>query len=86
MGGTFPNALCLIAVGAHEDPARSAIDGHKQIASTGLIGHLRQVLDVDVSAPRLIVFKGLPDGFLPFYCRDQILKIFTPSYTALCSA
>ena len=56
--------VCLIAVGAHVDPAPGTINGHKQLAPTGLIGHLWQVLDIDVLEPGLVVFERLLDRFL----------------------
>lgn len=41
-----------------EHPARGAIDGHKQVAAPILIGHLRQILHVDVNKARLVRGKG----------------------------
>ena len=46
------------------DPARGAIDGDVQVAFLLLVGHLGQVLDVDVHVARLIVFEGLVTGVL----------------------
>ena len=49
----------LVAVAAHEDPSRGAVDSHEEVAPVGLIGHLRQVLDVDVQEAGLVLFEGL---------------------------
>ena len=51
--------LGLIAVAAHVDPPRGPVDGNEQVAPMGLVGHLRQVLDVDVQEARLVVLEGL---------------------------
>lgn len=48
-----------VAVDLQEHPARGAVDGHKQVAARGLVGHLRQVLDVDRQEARLVVLEGL---------------------------
>ncbi|KLN52043.1 hypothetical protein VPARA_68440 [Variovorax paradoxus] len=50
--------LALVAIDAHVDPARGAVDGDKQIAPAPFIGHLRQVLDVNVNKTRLVVLEG----------------------------
>ena len=50
--------LALVAIDAHVDPARGAVDGDKQIAPAPFIGHLRQVLDVNVNEARLVVLEG----------------------------
>ena len=51
--------LALIVVQADVHPARGPVDGHKQVATLGLVGHLRQVLDVDVDEAWLVVLEGL---------------------------
>lgn len=38
----------LVALDLNEHPARGAVNGHEQIAPAGLLGHLRQVFDIDV--------------------------------------
>lgn len=48
-----------VVVDAQEDPARGAVDSHEQIAAGRLVGHLWQVLDVDVHKARLVVLEGL---------------------------
>ena len=48
-----------VMVNMQEDPARGAVDGHEQIAAGSLVGHLRQVLDVDVNKAWLVVLEGL---------------------------
>jgi hypothetical protein len=35
-----------VAVDVHENPAGGTVDGDEKIAPRGLVGHLRQVLDV----------------------------------------
>jgi hypothetical protein len=49
----------LVALDLNEHPARSAVIGHEQITPAGLVGHLRQVFDIDVDEPRLVAFAGL---------------------------
>ena len=41
------------------DPARGAVDGGEQVATLVLVGHLRQVLDIDMHKAGGIVFEGL---------------------------
>ncbi len=41
-------AIGLVGIELDEDPARSTVDGNEEIAPCRLVGHLRQVLDVDV--------------------------------------
>ena len=48
----------LVALDLNEHPARGAVSGHKQIAPAGLVGHLRQVFDIDVDEARLVAFEG----------------------------
>lgn len=42
-----------------EHPARCAIDGHEDVATLALVGHLGQVLDIDVHIPGLVGLEGL---------------------------
>ena len=48
-----------VAVDVHENPARRTVDGDEQVASRGLVRHLRQVLDVDVDEAGFVVLEGL---------------------------
>lgn len=48
-----------VGVNADEDPARSPIDGYVEVAALCLVGHLRQVLDVDVYEAWFVVLEGL---------------------------
>lgn len=41
----------LVALDLNEHPARGAVNGHKQIAPAGLVGHQGQVFDIDVDQP-----------------------------------
>ena len=45
-------------IDVQENPARCVIDGHKQIAAGSLVGHLREILDIDVNKARLVVLEG----------------------------
>ena len=49
------SSLCWID--AHKYPACRPIDGNKEVTPPVLIGHLRQVFDVDMQIPRLICFE-----------------------------
>jgi len=49
---------CLVTLDLHKHPARSPVNGHKQVAPAGFIGHLGQVFDIDVDEPRLVAFEG----------------------------
>ena len=49
----------LAGVDAQIDPARGAVDGHEQVASGRLVGHLRQVLDVHMDGARHVVLERL---------------------------
>ena len=51
--------LALVGVDAQEHPACGAVDGHEQVASRRLVGHLRQVLDVHMHEARLVVLERL---------------------------
>lgn len=46
-----------VAINVHEHPAGSAIDGHEEIAPRSLVGHLRQLLNVDMNEARLLVLE-----------------------------
>ena len=50
------SSLCWID--AHKDPAGRPIDGDKEVTPSVLIGHLRQVFDVDMQIARLICLEG----------------------------
>ena len=41
------------------DPARCPVDGHEQVPAPGFIGHLREVLVVDMDKTGLVGFKRL---------------------------
>ena len=67
--------LGLVAVAAHVDPARGAVDGHEQVAPMGLIGHLREVLDVHMQEARGVVLEGLERLDLALDLRLQALEV-----------
>jgi len=48
----------LMTLDLHKHPACGAVDGHKQIAPAGFVGHLGQVFDIDVNKPRLVAFES----------------------------
>ena len=48
----------LVTLDLNKHPAGGAVNGHKQIAPAGLVGHLGQVFDIDVDEPRLVAFEG----------------------------
>lgn len=52
----------LVVLDLHKYPARGAVYGHKQVAPAALVGHLRQVLDVDVQETGLIGLERLVRG------------------------
>jgi hypothetical protein len=54
----------LAASDLQVDPACRTVDGNVQVALLLLVGHLRQVLDVDMHVARLIVLEGLVPGLL----------------------
>ena len=56
----------LVAIAAHEDPPHCSVDRHENIAPVSLIGHLWQVIDVDVQEARLVVLEGLQGLGLAF--------------------
>ena len=49
----------LVRIDADMHPARGTVDGHEEVAALALVGHLGQVLDINVHEARLIVFEGL---------------------------
>ena len=65
----------LVAVDAEVHPARRPVDGDKQIATLGLIGHLWQVFDVDVQEAGLIVLEGFERGWLAFNDRQKAFQV-----------
>jgi hypothetical protein len=65
----------FLAENLHIHPARGAIDADEQIAMRGLVGHLRQILDIDVDEARLIILKGFLRLCRVFRLRDQGLEI-----------
>ena len=66
----------LRGIDSHEDPARRPVDRHEQIAAAVLVGHLGQILDVDVQVAGFVgleaAMRGL--GFL----RLQRLQVAHP--------
>ncbi len=65
-------AIGLVGIELDEDPARSTVDGNEEIAPCRLVGHLRQVLDVDVHKARLVVLEGLFRGGRSAFLLDQV--------------
>ena len=65
----------FLAEHRHIHPARGAIDADEQLAMGGLVGQLRQLLDIDMDKPRLIILKGLLRLCLIFRRRDQGLEM-----------
>jgi len=49
----------LVLCDLHTHPARCPINRHKQVASRGLVSHLRKILDVYLHDARHVAFKGL---------------------------
>lgn len=41
-------ARCLVGLDRHERPTRGVVDGDEKVAAACLVGHWRQVLDVDM--------------------------------------
>ena len=55
---------CRLAVlDCHEYPARSAVDGHEDVAPCALVSHLRQVLHVHMHVTRLVGLERLVRAF-----------------------
>ena len=54
--------LALIGVDVDEHPPRGSVDCNEEVAPAALVGHLGQVLDVDVDEPGLVVLEGLGRG------------------------
>jgi hypothetical protein len=63
--------LGLVAVGAKVHPACGPVDGAEELTPAGLIGHLRQVFDVNVHDAGLVVVEGLLGLDLAFHHRHQ---------------
>ena len=49
----------LVLFDLHKHPVRCPFNHHKQVASRGLVSHLRQILDIDVHKAWRIAFKGI---------------------------
>ena len=49
-----------VGVGVQKNPLGCPVNGNEQVAPGRLVGHLRQILDVDVNEAWLVVFEGLP--------------------------
>lgn len=74
----FMNALASLAGWYLQiDPARGVIDGGVYVALLLLVGHLGQMLDVDLHLPGLIVFEGRVPGFV-------VISGFLPSQFNQC--
>lgn len=52
-------AFGLVAVGAHVDRTRGSVDVHERVATMGLVGYLRQVLDVHVQQGWEVILERL---------------------------
>ena len=52
----------LRRVDAHEDPARRPVDGHEEVAAAVLVGHLGQILDVDVQVAGFVGLEAAVRG------------------------
>lgn len=48
----------LVTLDLKKHPASGAVNGQKQIAPAGLVGHLGQVFDIDMDEPRFVAFEG----------------------------
>ncbi len=61
------------------NPARSTVDGNEEIAPCRLVGHLRQVPDVDIAQARLVVLEGLFSWRAPVpSCSTRLRRSETP--------
>jgi len=49
-----------VGAGVQKNPPGCPVNGNEQVAPGRLVGHLRQILDVDVNEAWLVVFEGLP--------------------------
>jgi hypothetical protein len=59
----------------HVNPARGPVDHHEQIAMRRFIRHLRQILDIDMDATRLIILKGVLWLIVGFWLGSQRLEM-----------
>lgn len=48
----------LVALDLNEHPARGTVNGHERIAPVCFVGHMGQVLDIDVNKHRRVAFEG----------------------------
>ena len=55
----FGTGGCFALLDGNEYPARSPVNGDKQVASLGLVLHLGQVLQIHVKKPGLVALEGL---------------------------
>ena len=73
--------LRLVLVPLQVDPAASPVDGHEQVGAAVLVGHRRQVLDVDMHVARLIILERLLRLVLlalgPWYQRLELRDTMT---------
>jgi len=64
------------------DPTTGPVDGDEEVTAPALVGHLGQVLDVDVDEPGFVVLEAflfaLGEGIFPFLGGDQFLEIGDP--------
>ena len=51
-------AAGLVGIQFDVDPTRGAVDGDEQVVARRLVGHLRQVLDIDVHEARLVILES----------------------------
>ena len=65
-------AIGLVGIDFHEDPACGAVDGDKQVAPRRLVGHLRQILDVDMDKSGLIILERLFFGLRAALLGNQV--------------
>ena len=54
VGATF---FTLIRIHLHVDPARSAVNGNKQVAPLLFVRHLWQVFDINMDEPSRIIYE-----------------------------
>lgn len=71
-------AVGHVAVDVQEHPARGAVNGYAEVAARGLVGHLRQVLDVDVHEALLVVLRRSKKQRISFRPRS---KSSLPNFT-----
>ncbi len=60
------------------DPARGAVDGAEQVATLVLVGHVRQVLNVDMDKAGGVVLEGLIGRLAAFFGGRSALRPETP--------